>query len=313
MENKMTKEYHYSEIFYSIQGEGHYTGVPTAWLRFFLCNLQCDGFGQKDPTDPSSYILPYKEIDVSSIKKIEDLPVWKYGCDSSYSWSKKFKHLQHKGSVESIGRSIIKYITNPHNPEGRFHHPRGSAIHMCFTGGEPLMKKAQECSLDLLDYFDSIDNAPDYVTYETNGTQPLMDSFSARVDRWRNREFSPREIFMSVSPKLFTTSGEANKDAICPDIVYQYCLASKHKGQLKFVVNGKKESWDELDEVVSKFRKAGVTYPVWIMPVSATLEGQTGELENYVSAGTIAEEAFKRGFNVSARVHVYLWGNVIGT
>ena len=26
------KKYIYSEIFHSIQGEGHYTGVPTAWI-----------------------------------------------------------------------------------------------------------------------------------------------------------------------------------------------------------------------------------------------------------------------------------------
>ena len=32
------KKYYYSEIFY-IQGEGHYTGVPTAWLRFFHCAI----------------------------------------------------------------------------------------------------------------------------------------------------------------------------------------------------------------------------------------------------------------------------------
>ena len=83
----MQKEYHYSEIFYSVQGEGRYTGIPTAWLRFFLCNLQCDGFGQKDPTDPKTYKLPYKEINVDLIKRVEDLPVWKYGCDSSYSWA----------------------------------------------------------------------------------------------------------------------------------------------------------------------------------------------------------------------------------
>ena len=44
--NRPEKKYYYSEIFYSIQGEGHYTGVPTAWIRFFLCNLQCNGFGQ---------------------------------------------------------------------------------------------------------------------------------------------------------------------------------------------------------------------------------------------------------------------------
>ena len=34
------KEYLYSEIFDSIQGEGTYTGVHSLWLRFFLCNLQ---------------------------------------------------------------------------------------------------------------------------------------------------------------------------------------------------------------------------------------------------------------------------------
>ena len=60
------KKYYYSEIFYSIQGEGHYTGVPTAWIRFFLCNLQCNGFGQIDPTNPDTYELPFEDFDVDS-------------------------------------------------------------------------------------------------------------------------------------------------------------------------------------------------------------------------------------------------------
>ena len=54
--------YHYSETFYSMQGEGHYTGRPTLWLRYFLCNLQCNGFGQLDPKNPETYFLPYQEI-----------------------------------------------------------------------------------------------------------------------------------------------------------------------------------------------------------------------------------------------------------
>ncbi len=78
----------YSEIFHSIQGEGKYTGVPTAWLRFFLCNLQCDGFMQKDPTNPDTYELPYLNIDPQEFESLEDLPVFNKGCDSSYSWSK---------------------------------------------------------------------------------------------------------------------------------------------------------------------------------------------------------------------------------
>ena len=71
---KVEKKYYYSEIFHSIQGEGHYTGVPTAWIRFFLCNLQCNGFGQKDPTNPDTYELPFEDFDISTVKRVEDLP-----------------------------------------------------------------------------------------------------------------------------------------------------------------------------------------------------------------------------------------------
>ena len=85
----------YSEIFYSFQGEAELAGVPSVWLRFFGCNLNCHGFGQQNPTDPSTYILPYKEFNVDSVKSVVELPVWQYGCDSSYSWSQLYKHLAH--------------------------------------------------------------------------------------------------------------------------------------------------------------------------------------------------------------------------
>ena len=43
------------------------------------------------------------------------------------------------------------------------------------------------------------------------------------------------------------------------------------------------------------------------MPVGATVE------EQEESAGKVAELAFKRGYNVSGRLHCYLFGNAIGT
>ena len=113
---EIEKKYYYSEIFHSIQGEGHYTGVPTAWLRFFLCNLQCNGFGQINPTDPSTYELPFEEFDTSTVNRVEDLPVWDKGCDSSYTWSKKFKHLMGQKTAVELANQIVDTIKTDSNP-----------------------------------------------------------------------------------------------------------------------------------------------------------------------------------------------------
>lgn len=305
----MSKQYAYSEIFHSIQGEGKYTGVPTAWLRFFLCNLQCDGFGQKDPTDPSTYELPYKTIALENITRLEDLPVFKHGCDTSYSWSARFKHLQHKNTAQEISDKIREHMKSPWNPDGAFNPSwkYQQHQHMCFTGGESLMKHAQACAVELMDIWQGENNTPESITWETNGTQKLTDDFR---DVLQNpRPYRPFEAFCSASPKLFTVSGE--RDAVDVDNLLDYFM-NFDAGQLKFVINGTPESWEELDGVVHQLREAEIFWPIYIMPIGATLEGQQGKLEGHKGAGVIAAEAYKRGYNVSARVHVDLWGNTIG-
>jgi 7-carboxy-7-deazaguanine synthase len=294
--------YHYSEIFHSIQGEGNYTGVPTAWLRFFLCNLQCDGFMQKDPTDPSTYDLPYLDIDPKEYKAMEDLPVFDKGCDSSYSWSKKYKHLQRKGTAVELAERITNQIKTESNPTGSFKHPNGSWQHLCFTGGEPMMKHGQKAVPEILKEFKRVANLPKSVTFETNGTQPITDEFDTF---FRNRGMFDSELFFSISPKLHTVSGELKSKAIKPDVIKEYHKLSNN-GQLKFVLGDGEHQWEEMEDVLSDIRKVGVKYPVWIMPIGALAEQQQE------SAGKIAEKAFKRGYNVSARVHCYLWGNLIG-
>lgn len=301
MSNTPSKEYYYSEIFDSIQGEGHYTGVPTAWLRFFLCNLQCDGFGQKDPTDPSTYVLPYEEFDANRIKTVEELPVWEQGCDSSYSWSKKYKHLQNKASPEVIAQRIRDEFTNEYN-NGKWLNR-----HMCFTGGEPLMKHAQKCVVAIMKHWMKEGDYPKSITFETNGTQLLTEEFIEFFKEYDG------ELFFSVSPKLWTVAGEQSKRAIKPEVIAQYndnfsILDSDvfSYGQLKFVVGPKEEQWKEMESVIARLRELRVDWPVWVMPVGATVEGQK------LVDGDVARMAYQRGYNVSARVHTYLWGNTVG-
>ncbi len=301
------KKFNYSEIFHSFQGEGFYTGRATAWIRFFLCNLQCDGFGQKDPTDPSTYVLPYQDFDVSQIKQIEDLPVWQYGCDSSYTWAKKYKHLAHSHTGDEIAALIMAELAHESNPQGLFRHPlTDQTTHMAFTGGEPMLN--QEAMVEILEAFKRVDNLPHFVTVETNGTRPFkgaqqLDKYiSTFYDAWDDREW-----FWSVSPKLWATAGEMPKKAIKPDVVGSYAEISNH-GQLKYVVNGTQASWDEVEENTRLFREAGVDWDVYIMPVGATKEEQEDP-----QIAEIAVEAMKRGYHVSGRLHCYVFGNQIGT
>jgi 7-carboxy-7-deazaguanine synthase len=298
---EIEKKYYYSEIFHSIQGEGHYTGVPTAWLRFFLCNLQCNGFGQINPTDPSTYELPFEEFDPSTVSRVEDLPVWDKGCDSSYTWSKKFKHLMGQKTAVELANQIVDTIKTDSNPKGLFLHPlSGQHQHLCFTGGEPLMRHAQEAVVGILKELHKQKNLPGSITFETNGTQELTDDFV------RYMTAIDPEIFFSISPKLWTVAGEKASKAIRPENIVEYLSVSPH-GQLKFVMGNRDEQWTEMESVITQFRDVGVNLPVWVMPVGAREEEQNA------TAGDVARRAYQQGYNVAARVHVHLFGNAIGT
>ena len=288
----------YSEAFYSVQGEGRWVGVPSLFLRVFGCNFECAGFGQERGKLIPVEEMPYNTDERADPKhelaytSIEELPVTPVGCDSSASWSKKYKHLQMTKTPEEVFEHLVSLL-----PDGTFEGRHGEDIHLVITGGEPLLGW-QRVWPSLLSMCKEI--GLKNVTFETNGTQMLRPNFIDWV-----KEIDT-EIFFSCSPKLFTVSGEKTEKAIRPDVVQEYYQLS-NKGQLKFVVGEADREWDEMESTVEKFRSAGVDWPVWIMPVGAREEEQSA------GAGKVAEKAFKKGYNVAARVHVYLFGNAIGT
>ena len=294
----------YSEIFYSFQGEAELAGTPAVWLRFFGCNLNCEGFGQQNPTDPSTYKLPYKDFNVDSISNIEELPVWSYGCDSSYSWSQKYKHLAHDCSASDIADRLIEANKNLHNPEGLFTHPEtGQDVMLCFTGGEPMLQ--QKAMMEILQELSIRGSMPKIITVETNATKPLSDDLR-RFIATDFRTMGGKRWHFSMSPKLYNVSGE--KDVVMPEVIrdYTFTMATTI---LKFVCNGTTECWNELDREMERVRFLcrQFTPHVWVMPVGATKDAQE---DPYI--GDLCIEAMNRGYNVATRNHCYVFGNIIG-
>jgi organic radical activating enzyme len=290
------------KIFASFQGEANNAGMPSLWVRFFGCNLQCNGFNQADPTNPATYILPYKELKISNYSKMEDLPVFEYGCDSSYSWYKKYKHLSYSYTVEEIveqlltvGRERFGIINEMCHPLTRQH------VQLCFTGGEPMLQ--QKAMLDIIEQMNRRSDSDTYpITIETNGTKRLTSEFKNSTNYFDNT------VNISCSPKLFSVSGE--KDKVYLDIIEEYARYSD-KGCIKLVANGTAACWDEIDSYTEGFTniiKENPNWSLWIMPVGATVEQQQGP-----TVGEIANDAMKRGYKVATRNHVSVYGNVIGS
>lgn len=295
-----------SEIFASVQGEGRFTGMPTIFIRFFGCNLRCDGFGQKCPTDPSTYILPYKDLDVSKYKTMSDLPVFEYGCDSSYSWSPRFKSLAKDYSAPEVVDEIIRIgkedlglrlVADDNHIDNWLHLQTRMPAQICFTGGEPMMQqKAIELILDELEQRNL---NPIQVTIETNATKELNDRFGANL--------YTKHLHMSCSPKLYTVSGE--KDAIDFGVLASY-ITYADSGAIKFVHNGSQEAWDEIDSKMDTIRDLirGEPWQISIMPVGSVIESQSPDF-----LSRVVTESLKRGFWISHRVHISIFGNKVGT
>jgi organic radical activating enzyme len=80
-----------SELFYSLQGEGRFVGVPSVFLRTYGCNFTCAGFGCK-PGEKSTGADDVAEV-VHLYNNFLELPLVETGCDSYASWHPAFKHL----------------------------------------------------------------------------------------------------------------------------------------------------------------------------------------------------------------------------
>ena len=278
-----------AELFYSIQGEGRYMGVPSVFLRTFGCNFKCAGFGMpRGELSMEAAGIAATHSLVTPFQKYEELPLVSTGCDSYASWMPEFKDLSPMLTSEAITDRIMEII--PHN--------EWKDEHLVITGGEPLLGW-QRAYPDLLN--NPKMKALKEITFETNGTQKLTPEFKAYLAKW-NSEVG-KELTFSVSAKL-PASGEKWDEAILPEVVCEYEQVGT--AYLKFVVATEQDIADA-ECAVGAFRSAGFKGHVYLMPVGGVESVYT------LNAKNVALAAMKRGWRYSDRLQVPLFKNEWGT
>jgi organic radical activating enzyme len=279
-----------AELFYSIQGEGRYMGVPSVFLRTFGCNFTCAGFGMsRGEISIEAADIAYTHANIEAFMKYEELPLVSTGCDSYASWHPAFKDLSPMLESHAIVERIIEIL--PHN--------EWQDEHLVITGGEPLLGW-QRAYPDLLSHpkMSSLKE----ITFETNGTQKLDPKFKEYLADWLWGG-DEREITFSVSAKL-PCSGEKWEDAICPEVVCEY--EEVGTAYLKFVI-ANEQDFADAECAIAAYRSAGFEGHVYLMPV--------GGVENVYSLNNknVALLAMKHGLRYSDRLQVPLFKNEWGT
>jgi len=145
------------------------------------------------------------------------------------------------------------------------------------SGGEPLNQQAR-----LVPLVSELRAAGKRVEVETNGTIAPDAAIVSTGVRF------------NVSPKL-AHSGDPFERRVVPEALR--ALARIPGTAFKFVCRDE----GDLDEVASMVDEHGCS-PVWIMPEGRT----TREVQSHL--GTLADAVVARGWNVTSRLHITIWG-----
>jgi 7-carboxy-7-deazaguanine synthase len=277
-----------AELFYSIQGEGRFMGVPSVFLRTFGCNFRCSGFGM------SKGELSREADDIASVVHLyndyKELPLVSTGCDSYASWHPDFKHLSPMVETDGLAENIVNTLP--------FKEWRDE--HLVITGGEPLLGW-QRAYPDLLNH-NKMKSLKE-ITFETNGTQKLTPDFKQYLHNWGIERRGWTALTFSVSAKL-SCSGEARAEAIRPDIVCEY--EEVGYTYLKFVIATEEDAKEAIN-TLAEYRAAGFKGPCYLMPVGGV------ESVYAMNNRAVADFAMMNGLRYSDRLQVPLFKNEWGT
>lgn len=277
MDNKLKV----SERFFSLQGEGFSTGVPSYFIRLTDCNLSC-GATQKllNRIRKGELELNPNETWHGDLHE-EDKATWT--CDSIPVWIK--------------GKEIgFDEIVNDWKKENLYNDIKDGIIHIIFTGGEPTLPYHQKSISEFLKYFRADVKKTSNPTFpqiyneiETNGTIYMEHYLFLELNQ------------INCSAKL-SNSGMSSKQRIVPKAIER--IMEHNNYYFKFVISNENDIEEMFNDYIKPFNIP--LQNVYCMP------GLDKQEDYHERTNFICEMAKKYKFTASQRLQISAWDVVTG-
>lgn len=261
-----------SSKFYSVQGEGSSTGVPSYFLRLKNCNITC-GMSRKF----ANQLLRDNKLEDGElfVGDLEEQGLATWTCDSTSQWLLRGKE------------TTFQEIVDDWKELGIYDDVRNGIVHLIWTGGEPVLHHDAIC--DFIHYLNGIDDFSDmYYELETNGTMWDDDLFS-----WIGQ--------VNCSPKL-SNSGMTEKQRIKPEVI-RTIIQYMPKYQFKFVISTELDIKEMFDTYINPFNIP--LKNVVCMP------GMDKQSDFYERTKWVLEMAKKYKFRGMTRLHIAAWAQTL--
>jgi len=283
-----------SSDFYSVQGEGISSGVPSYFVRLGICNLTC-GMSRKFTNELlKNQNLEDGEIFVGDLHA-EGKATWTCDSTSQWLWRGEDKEFQ--------------YLIDRWKEQGIYEDIKNGDIHIIWTGGEPTIKGHQQAIVNFTKYWiestaskELIDNAKTYFNLdlgewkypnsfyeiETNGTVVIDEPLFKMIDQ------------INCSPKL-ANSGMTEKQRIVPAAIKRIMEHSNY--QFKFVISTE-------EDVQELFRDFVVPFNIPLKNV-VCMPGLDDAAEFEERTQFCLEMAKKYRFRGLTRLHIAAWNKTL--
>jgi organic radical activating enzyme len=285
-----------SSDFYSVQGEGISSGVPSYFVRLGICNLTCGMSRQFANQLMKEQLLEDGEIFEGDLHK-EGKATWTCDSTSQWLWRGEDKEFQ--------------YLINRWKEEGIYDDIKNGTIHIIWTGGEPTIKGHQEAIVNFTKYWSASEfiqnghlmksgtdglmayhNRPfplnPYYEIETNGTIVIDEPLFKILDQ------------INCSPKL-SNSGMAEKQRINSEAIRR--IMQHNNYQFKFVISNE-------EDILELFRDFVVPFSIPLKNV-VCMPGLDDVANFEERTQFVLEMAKKYKFRGLTRLHIAAWNKTL--